>query len=159
VIKIIVAMDRKRAIGKDGKIPWHLPEDLRRFRKLTLGHAVIMGRRTFESIGRPLQGRRNIVVTRRPGYVPPGCTVVHRLDDAFSRDPRLDDFVIGGAEIYAQSLPRARVAFVTEVDTVIAGADAFFPEFSPEWSCAEEEARDADAENPLPRRYLRLERG
>ena len=153
MITFIVAIDRNRAIGAGGRIPWRLPADLKRFRKLTMGHRVVMGRKTYESIGKPLSGRENIVVTRRADFQAPGCTVVHDLESALR-----DGFVIGGGELYAQALPRARKAYVTEVDTEVQGADTFFPELDSGWKLVEDESREADADNPFRCRFLTYER-
>ena len=128
-IAIIAAVARNRVIGHRNRMPWHLPEDLKRFRRLTLGHAVIMGRRTFESIGKPLTGRNNIVVTRSPDWTRPGCYPAYSLEAAFAAvREREDAFVIGGAEIYALALPIASRLYITEIERDFEG-DAFFPEF------------------------------
>jgi len=128
-IAIIAAVARNGVIGHRNRMPWHLPEDLKRFRRLTLGQAVIMGRRTFESIGKPLAGRNNIVVTRSPDWTRPGCHAVHSLEAALAAvHEREDAFVIGGAEIYALALPVACRLYMTEIDRDFEG-DAFFPEF------------------------------
>ncbi len=128
-IAIIAAVARNGVIGHRNRMPWHLPDDLKRFRRLTLGQAVIMGRRTFESIGKPLAGRNNIVVTRSPDWTRPGCHAVHSLEAALAAvHEREDAFVIGGAEIYALALPVARRLYMTEIDRDFEG-DAFFPEF------------------------------
>jgi dihydrofolate reductase len=127
VLSLIVAMDRNRVIGAGGRLPWHIPEDLKRFRRLTLGHHVVMGRRTWESVGRPLPGRTNIVLTRQPGFRAEGAYVVSCLDDALrlaAGDTEV--FVIGGAEIYVLALPRADRAYVTEIDAAFRG-DVWFP--------------------------------
>ena len=110
-------------------MPWRLPEDLKRFRRLTTGHAVIMGRKTFESIGTPLTGRNNVVITRSRDWSRPGCTVVHTLEAglAAAEDCR-EAFVIGGAQIYALALPHAQRLHMTEIERDFEG-DAFFPEF------------------------------
>ena len=128
-IASIAAVARNGVIGHRNRMPWHLPEDLKRFRRLTLGHAVIMGRRTFESIGKPLAGRSNIVITRSPNWTRPGCLAAHSLEAALAgvREPQ-DAFVIGGAEIYALALPIARRLYMTEIERDFEG-DAFFPEF------------------------------
>jgi len=127
-VSIIAALARNRAIGRDNRMPWRLPEDLRRFRRLTIGHAVIMGRKTFESIGSPLPGRNNIVITRSRDWSAPGCTVVYSLDAALSAAADSEEaFVIGGAQIYALALPRARRLYMTEIDRDFEG-DTFFPE-------------------------------
>jgi dihydrofolate reductase len=126
---IIAAVARNGVIGHRNRMPWRLPEDLKRFRRLTLGHAVIMGRRTFESIGKPLAGRSNIVVTRSPDWTLSGCHAAHSLDAALAAvHEREDAFVIGGAEIYALALPVARRLYLTEIERDFDG-DAFFPDF------------------------------
>ncbi len=128
-VAIVAAVARNGVIGHRNRMPWHLPEDLRRFRQLTLGHAVIMGRRTFESIGGPLAGRDNIVITRSPDWTRSGCYAAHSLEAALAavREPK-DAFVIGGAQIYALALPIASRLYLTEIERDFEG-DAFFPEF------------------------------
>jgi dihydrofolate reductase len=126
-ISIIAAMSRNRVIGRGGAIPWKIPEDLRRFRELTLGHTVIMGRRTFESIGRPLAGRRNIVVTHQQNYSREGIVVVHSLAEAFKSSGTDGElFICGGSEIYRQALPLCSRIYLTLVDLDIEG-DTYFP--------------------------------
>jgi dihydrofolate reductase len=128
-ISIISALARNRTIGLDNAMPWRLPEDLKRFRRLTMGHAVIMGRKTFESIGTPLSGRNNIVISRSREWSRPGCVVVHTLEAALAAAGRSSDvFVIGGAQIYALALPHAQRLHMTEIERDFDG-DAFFPEF------------------------------
>ncbi|MBI4291792.1 MAG: dihydrofolate reductase [Betaproteobacteria bacterium] len=132
-IAIIAALDRNRVIGRSGELPWRIAEDLKRFKNLTVGHPVIMGRRTYESIvaisGKPLPGRDNIIITGTADYSAPGCRVVHSFQDALAAAKQAGDaFVIGGAEIYAISLPYARRLWLTEIDAEFEG-DAFFPEF------------------------------
>jgi dihydrofolate reductase len=128
-ISIIAAVARNRAIGRDNAMPWRLPEDLKRFRRLTMGHAVIMGRKTFESIGRPLAGRNNIVISRARDWSPAGCVVVHSLESALAAvEAPSEAFVIGGAQIYALALPHAGRLHMTEIERDFEG-DAFFPEF------------------------------
>ncbi|MCB9599578.1 MAG: dihydrofolate reductase [Sandaracinus sp.] len=134
-LALIAAVGRGGVIGDSTGhfgLPWHLPEDLKRFRALTTGHAVIMGRQTHELIGRPLPKRRNLVLSRRPGLALEGVEVVSSLDEALERvadDPL--PFVIGGAQIYAEALPRVTRLFVTEVDRDAVG-DAHFPAFDRE---------------------------
>jgi dihydrofolate reductase len=128
LVSLIVAMDRDRVIGAGGRLPWHIPEDLKRFRQLTLGHHVIMGRKTWQSIGRALPGRTNIVLTRQPGFRAEGVQVVSSLEDALrlaAGDAEV--FVIGGGELYAQALPLADRLYITEVRGEFAG-DTWFPE-------------------------------
>ncbi len=120
---MIAALDEARAIGRAGGLPWRLPDDLKRFKALTLGKTVLMGRKTFESIGRPLPQRRNLVLTRDSSFAASGVEVVHDLQDALEDDL----FVIGGGEIYALALPLATTLELTLVQTVIPDADAFFP--------------------------------
>jgi len=124
-------MAKNRVIGANGAIPWRLPEELKRFKALTMGHSIIMGRKTWESIGRLLPGRKTVIVTRQPGYRVSGATIAHSLDEAIAAcgDDK-EIFVIGGAELYAQALPRAGRLYLTTVDAEVAG-DAFMPEFDP----------------------------
>ncbi len=128
-IGIIAAVARNRTIGRGNSLPWRLPEDLKRFRQLTLGHAVIMGRKTFESIGKPLSDRNNIVITRSQEWICAGCRAVHSLDGALAAvEESRYAFVIGGAEIYALALPLATRLYITEIERDFDG-DAFFPVF------------------------------
>ena len=131
-ISIIVAHSRNMAIGKAGTLVWRLPNDLKRFKKLTTGHPIIMGRRTYQSINRPLPDRTNIVVTRDTNLRIPGCIVVYSVVEAIRKARELDReevFIIGGAEIYKETLSLADRLYVTVVDMYIDG-DAFFPEYS-----------------------------
>ena len=144
-VAIIAAVASNGVIGHRNRMPWHLPEDLRRFRQLTLGHAVIMGRRTFESIGRPLAGRDNIVITHSTDWSRSDCHVAHSLAAALAavREPR-DAFVIGGAQIYALAIPIASRLYMTEIERDFEG-DAFFPEFDRlRWREASRESRVLD---------------
>lgn len=128
MISLIAAVARKRVIGRAGELPWHLPHDLAHFKKTTLGKPVIMGRRTHASIGRPLPERENIVVTRHPDRVAPGCRAVPSLDEALVACAGADEaVVIGGASLYAEALPRAQLLYLTRVDADVQG-DAFFPD-------------------------------
>jgi dihydrofolate reductase len=123
-------MAKNRVIGANGAIPWHLPGELRRFRQLTTGHHIIMGRKTWESIGRPLPGRTSVIVTRQAAYAATGVRIAHTLDAAIAACGGDDEiFVIGGAELYARALPRADRLYVTTVDAEVAG-DTVMPEFS-----------------------------
>ncbi|HUN94514.1 MAG TPA: dihydrofolate reductase [Burkholderiaceae bacterium] len=117
LLTLIVARARNGAIGIDGGLPWRLPEDLAFFRRTTMGHPILMGRRTYESIGRPLPGRRNLVLSRSAGYAAPGCEIVASLDEALRRCGNDDEiFVIGGAQPYRDAMPRADRLVVTEID-------------------------------------------
>lgn len=159
LISLIVAMDRNRVIGAGGRLPWHIPADLKRFRQLTLGHHVVMGRKTWESIGRPLPGRTNIVLTRQPGFRAEGASVVCSMDDALrlaAGDTEV--FVIGGAEIYALALACADRAYVTEIDAAF-GGDTWFPPLpANEWREAAREMRRATAPGEPDIAYVTYER-
>ncbi|HEX2488731.1 MAG TPA: dihydrofolate reductase [Blastocatellia bacterium] len=153
IVSIIAAMDRKRGIGADNKLPWRLSADLKRFRELTMGHHIIVGRKTFESIGRPLPGRRMIVVTRDRNYKAEGCDIAHSVEDAtrLARERgESEAFICGGAEIYAQSIGIVDRMYLTFVDAEVA-ADTFFPEFDEqEWSERESFYQPADEKNQYP---------
>jgi len=131
-LALIVCRARNGVIGCRGAIPWDLPEDRAHFRALTLGHTLLMGRRTFASIGRLLDGRRTIVLSRDPAFTAPGCTVCHSLDDALATARHTDPcpFVCGGAEIYRQTLPLATLIYLTQLDCDAEG-DATFPVLDP----------------------------
>lgn len=128
-VYLVAAVARNGIIGARGQLPWHLPEDLKHFRKITLGHPVIMGRRTWQSLGKPLPGRENIVVSREPGFEAPGASVAASLEGAIAlcADEPVA-FVIGGAEIYAAALPLAHGLVLTEIDADYAG-DTRFPDW------------------------------
>jgi dihydrofolate reductase len=127
MITLIAAMAKNRVIGKDGKLPWHLPADLAHFKQLTLGHPIIMGRKTFESIGKPLPGRENILITSNENFCDKGCTVILSLDSALNYCTGKDVFVIGGAQIYREMLPYTDCLHITLIDEFFAG-NSFFPE-------------------------------
>lgn len=145
-VALVAALDRHGAIGRGNALPWHLPADLGRFKALTLGHPVLMGRRTAEAIGRALPGRRNLVLTRR-GVAPfAGADAVASFDDALVAAQGDTLMVIGGGEVYALALPHATRLLLTHVDTVVVDADAFFPAFDPaQWRVVAREAHPADA--------------
>lgn len=129
-ISLIVAMAENRVIGRDNTLPWRLSADLKRFRAITMGKPVVMGRKTFESIGRPLDGRRNIVVTRSADFHPQGVTVVGSVDEALAQAGDLEAMVIGGASIYEQTLPLADRMYLTEIHAAFDG-DTRFPDYDP----------------------------
>lgn len=137
-MKAIVAMAENRVIGNVGSIPWHLPEDFKFFKATTMGHAIVMGRKTFESIGKPLPGRQNIILSRTipDESVPPGITVVRSTEELLQLPNADDFFVIGGAEIYKLLLPHCAELFVTKVPRIVEG-DTFFPEFEKEFDRGE----------------------
>ena len=127
ILSIIAAMDENRVIGRGNRLPWHLPVDLKRFRRLTLGHPVIMGRKTYESIGKPLDGRKNIVITRQAGYRAEGCIIVHDLRSAFAAGGAVDEaFVLGGETLFRDVMPLADKVYLTVVRTRVEG-DVRFP--------------------------------
>lgn len=145
-ISLVAALDRAYAIGRDGQMPWHLPDDLKRFKALTLGKPVLMGRKTALAIGRALPGRGNLVLTRGSEAPHADQIVVHSLDEAIERAGGNELAVIGGGEVYALALPRATHLHLTWVDTVAADADAFFPRFDArEWKETAHESHAADA--------------
>ena len=140
-LSLIAAMANDRIIGRDNTLPWHLPEDLKHFKATTLGKPVIMGRKTWESLGRPLPGRRNLVVSRNAGYVATGGELAGSLEAALAATADVEEvFVIGGADLYRQALPLAQRLYLTEIAGDYAG-DARFPEFpASEWREAAREA-------------------
>ncbi len=128
---LIAALDRNHAIGRGGALPWHLPDDLKRFKQLTLGKPVLMGRKTAESIGRPLPGRRNLVLSmgRMPPFTGENVVMVRSLDEALAQAGHAELCVIGGGEVYRQTIERASHLYLTHVYTEVTGADVFFPVF------------------------------
>jgi dihydrofolate reductase len=138
IVSLIVAVDEKGGIGKNNAVPWHLPADLRRFKRLTMGHHLVMGRKTFESIGRPLPGRITVVITHRETYLAPGAQVVHSLAQALrlaKKNSEDEVFVVGGGEIFSQAIHLAEKIYMTIVH-IDAGAEVKFPELNPdEWEC------------------------
>jgi dihydrofolate reductase len=156
---IVVAMDKNRVIGRDGKIPWHLPNDLKHFRELTIGHVVIMGRKTFESIGKPLPGRVNVVLTRQKNYALPGIVVHHSLEDALSVFADSEKiFIIGGAEIYREALPLVNRLYVTLVMNEFVG-DTYFPEIDKKtWDLIIFRPIGADDKNPFIHWFMKYNR-
>lgn len=159
-VAVIAAVARNGVIGRAGRLPWRLPADLRRFRRLTWGRPVIMGRRTFLAIGRPLPGRRNIVLSRNPAFRPAGVEVAGSFADALALAGAAPEvFVIGGEEVYREALARADRLYLTCVDAEVEG-DVRFPAVDlRRWRLVEEEAHPADGEHPYPfvfRVYERL---
>ena len=151
IVSLIAALDRNFAIGKGNALPWHLSDDLKRFKALTLGKPLLMGRKTAESLGRALPGRLNLVLTRS-GSVPfAGMQAVETLQEALfvaGLEQAEELYVIGGGEIFALTLPQATRMHLTFVDTVVAGADAFFPRFDlADWRELSRESHPADARN------------
>lgn len=158
-LALIAALARNRVIGRDNRLPWRLPADLRFFKQTTMGKPLLMGRRTWESIGRPLPGRRMIVLSRDPGYRAPGGAVARSLDEAVELAGVVPEImVIGGAMLYRQTLPRAARLYLTRVDADVPG-DAWFPEWNErDWRLVWEEAHPADRDHAWPYRFQRWER-
>lgn len=158
-ISIIVAAAANNVIGKDGGLPWHLPEDLKRFKSLTLGKPLLMGRKTFESIGRPLPERRNIILTRQLRYQAPGCTVVGTVESALEVAKGADELmVIGGTAIYEEMLPRCERIYLTRIHEIIEG-DTWFPEIETgQWQLVSREDCPANDNRPHSFSYLVLDR-
>lgn len=157
-ISLIAAISENRVIGKEGKIPWHLSDDFRRFKERTMGHVIIMGRKTHESIGRPLPGRTNIIITRDTAREFPGCIVAMSLEEALSKAREIEPeevFICGGGQIYAEALPLADRLYLTVVHAIIDG-DAFFPEYAEQFGKTVES--EAFEETGYRLSYLTLER-
>ncbi|OGN29313.1 MAG: hypothetical protein A3A33_03805 [Candidatus Yanofskybacteria bacterium RIFCSPLOWO2_01_FULL_49_25] len=159
LLSLIAAFGNNRAIGEKNTLPWSMPADLKRFREVTSGHPIIMGRKTYESIGRPLPKRLNIVVTRDQSLALPGCTVAHSLDEALATMGTAEEaFVIGGGQLFAEALPRADRMYLTFINATFPG-DVFFPEYdTAQWREISREDHVADAENPHPYSFVTLER-
>jgi dihydrofolate reductase len=160
-VALIAAVSRNGVIGRDGQLPWRLPLDMTRFRTRTTGHHVIMGRRTYESIGKPLPERVNLVLSRRPDYAAPGCRVVQNLEDALEiarRAGESEAFVIGGADVYAAALPVADRVYLTRVDAEVNGDVRFPPLASGEWRETAREEHASDARHAHPFAITVLER-
>jgi dihydrofolate reductase len=158
-ISIVVAMDTRGVIGRDNGLPWHLPADLQHFKQTTMGKPILMGRKTHESIGRPLPGRSNIVITRDSGYRAAGCVVVNSIDAALAAAGDQDEImVIGGADFYRQVLPRTDTIYLTRIHEAFDG-DTCFPELNAaDWREVERSDHTADAKNPHDYSFIRLDR-
>ena len=158
-VNIVVAMDRRGVIGREGGLPWRLSADLRRFREITMGHPLIMGRKTHESIGRPLPGRLNIVLSRDPAFRAPGCVLVPELAAALAMCAEVEEvMVVGGAQIYAAALAACTRLYLTEVDAEVTG-DVFFPAIHREdWTEISRQSVPADEKNEFESRFVVLDR-
>jgi dihydrofolate reductase len=159
IVSIVVAISENNAIGKNNQLLWHLPEDLKFFKRVTSGHSIIMGRKTYESIGRPLPNRRNIVISRQ-NLVIEGCEVVPSLDKALEITAAEEEvFIVGGGQIYVESLERCDRLYLTRVHTHIEDADTFFPTINPEnWKILSEEHHTADEKHLYDYTFLVMER-
>lgn len=157
IVSLVFAVARNGVIGRDNDLPWRLPDDLKRFKAITLGKPVVMGRKTFESIGRPLPGRENRVITRQLGFEAPGCRVFANLEEALT-GPEDEVMVIGGGQIYAEALPLAGRLYLTEVEVEVEG-DAYFPEIDPvEWREVSRETHAPDERHAYAFVFRVLER-
>ena len=163
-ISILVAMAKNRVIGRNNALPWQLPPDLKRFKELTMGHHIVMGRKTYESIGRPLPGRTSVIITRQPDYQVPGAIVVASIDQALkvcSEGKEIDQeiFVIGGAQIYRQSLGLCQRIYITEIQQEFDG-DTLFPELNqPEWRETSREKHRLNDGDGLEYHFVVLDHG
>ena len=158
-LSIIVAMSANRVIGRDNSLPWKLPGDWKRFKNLTMGHYLLMGRKTFESIGRPLPGRTTVVITRQSSYSPTGVLVAHSIEQALQLAAQDSEvFVAGGAQIYLQMLPRADRLYLTTIDKEFEG-DTTFPDFDEsDWQLIFKETRGPDEKNSYHYSFLTYRR-
>lgn len=165
ILSLIAAIGKNNELGINNQLLWNLPSDLKHFRDTTSGHPVIMGRKTFESIGRPLPNRKNLVITRDTTYTAPGIFVAHSLDEALQLvareqgskfeevDEEVEAFVIGGGQLYLEALPRAQRLYLTHVDAELS-ADTYFPEVScDEWEEISSESHDADTDHAYNYRF------
>lgn len=159
MLAIIVAVADNGVIGNSNQLPWRLPDDLKRFKALSLGKPIVMGRKTYDSIGRPLPGRLNVVISRQPGLEIPGCTVVTSIDEAIAAaHPAPEIVIVGGADIYRQVLPRVQVIHLTRVHANVAG-DVVFPELKEqEWREVAKEYHPADERHAHAFTFSTLER-
>lgn len=161
MLSLIVAMDKNRVIGYNNQMPWHLPRDLQYFKKRTVGHTIIMGRKTFESIGRPLPKRKNVVVTRKTMSFPEEVEVIHHLEtiDQWNQcSPDEEFFIIGGGELYRQMLPKIERMYITKIHHSFSG-DTYFPSFDlEEWELVWEEKGIKDEKNPYDYSFLQYNR-
>jgi dihydrofolate reductase len=158
-LSIIVAMAKNRTIGIDNTLPWRIPADLQHFKKLTMGHHMIMGRKTFDSIGKPLPGRTTVVVSRNRSLKIAGCIIAHSLEEALAACAGDDEIIIvGGAELYAQALPLVDTLYITEIQQDVEG-DAHFPEFDrDEWQEVSREIHHQEAPQPLEYHFVEYHR-
>lgn len=159
ILAAIVAFSNNRVIGRDGDMPWHLPEDLKFFKRTTRDKPVIMGRRTFEALGKALPRRRNIVISRNPAFSAVDCERADSLDTALALVATVEEaFIIGGGQLYRQAMPRVQRLYLTEIDTHVAG-DTFFPEIDETaWREVWRQAYPADEHHPWPFIIRQLER-
>lgn len=162
-LSLLVAMAKNRVIGRNNQLPWHLPADLKHFKFLTMGQTIVMGRKTFESIGRPLPGRANIIITRQTDYEAPGAIVVNSLEDALliceengSHDS--EHFIIGGEKLYSQTIKICQRIYITEIQRDFEG-DVYFPEFNrADWEEIQRDKHVSEKDDNLEFHFVVLER-
>ena len=158
MVSIIVATDKQGGIGKDNALLWHLPNDLKRFKTITSGHPIIMGRKTYESIGRPLPNRMNIIITQNKDLKIEGCIIVHNLKDAIIAAEGKDVFIIGGGSIYEQAMEMADMIYLTLVDVSLE-ADTHFPKINDEqWQIVHSETHTKDEKHNYDYHFIDLKR-
>lgn len=161
ILSLIAAVANNNVIGNDNKLIWHMPADLKRFKKTTMGHSILMGRKTWESIGKPLKGRQNLVLTRKEFFLAEGCEVVHSIDQAIKKTKHEKEvFVIGGSDIYEQCIDLfyTRRMYITRIYANFDG-DAFFPDIDEEqWELEDMEEFDADEKNKYPYAFLKYKK-
>lgn len=158
IISLISAMSQNRVIGKNGQLPWHLPADLKHFKEKTLGKPIIMGRKTFDSIKKPLPGRHNIVLTRDQDFEAPGCTVVPTLEKALEVAGDVEEImVVGGETLYRLFLPQAARIYLTVIEQDFEG-DTYFPAWGQDWKIVSAERHEPDEKNPYHYQFILLER-
>ncbi len=158
-ISIIVAISENNVIGKDNTLIWHMSSDLKRFKMLTMNHHIIMGRKTFEPIGKPLPGRISIIISKQKNYQVEGCIVVNSLEEAIEKAKNdTEIFIIGGASIYKEAMDYANKIYLTEIHHSFEG-DTFFPKIEPEkWIVKDKEDFEADEKNPYPHSFMICEK-
>lgn len=158
-VSLIVAVSENHVIGRNGQLPWHLSDDLRRFKRLTMGHHIVMGRKTFESIGRLLPGRTTVIVTRTASFRVEGAKIANSVEAALRlSQPDEEVFIIGGAELYRHAMPFVDRLLITRVNATVEG-DVCFPEFDPsQWQLTQQESFAADEQNDYPHGFEIYER-
>lgn len=159
VISLLVAVDQNRLIGRKGTLPWRLPADVKYFKEITMGHPIVMGRKTWESLPkRPLPGRKNIVLTQNIDYQAPGADIIHDPGELANKVGQEEVFVIGGAQVFSYFLPVADRLYITEIDHVFEG-DTYFPQYDVDkWRLVSEREGQINEENHYAHRYLVYER-
>jgi dihydrofolate reductase len=154
MISLVIALSKNRVIGKDNQLPWHLPADLAHFKQVTMGHVIVMGRKTHEAIGRPLPGRTNVIITRDPSYRAEGCIIAHSAEEVLQRFSGEPIDIIGGAQIIELFLPVIDTMHLTLIDAIFAG-DTYFPELDmSEWELVSRKKGKKDEGNPYDYYFL-----